>query len=914
MFEHRDKDYWLHCIKKEDDSIFLVLSGMQGEDRKTIAEQIIVSLRHFVQDVECYIQEIRKPQTFDKRYSEEEKANKYCKSQEQYRFLSEFLDCLNSSIGHQSILGEYAERLIQKYFYYLIKIKKLLQDEFQVLILQNLEKYPLDLDQSFLNYYRKILLAFKTLPLPNEVQRSDQYYVQKKKALFIDNVLFYEYTLTNANDSVTKFDRFTAFSLIDIYPNYCVKVKIISKEIRYLDVNAPYFFIVDYSVSIRPCEFDKLGKIVNLSGPYGKTKSYLLLMDYIKNYRFSLNDLFLSDLKSFNDITKGFFGVKCDEKLYKLLSTVRDFVQKKKDGWKTILYLTYHLNNSILQRQLASLDDNCFGDTNLSARVFPFEKNPFSSSLISHRPKLSDLCSVFPINEYRGEYLARVVSSTSNNTETLFLPKCEILTDKDENDISEYSESFTKSQFAGRKVIVDKENVYLQENKDNTEYVIRTILNKTQQESFPYFSSYISNKIVEQNIAFDDPEKKNALLRCFDKKSVFVVYGPAGSGKSYFTKYLVDLIPEMTVCCIALTNPAVDNIRQKIGPKKAEFCTINAFLKDDLVDYDLLIIDECSTIGTRCMKTILEHGHFKMLLLCGDIYQIQSIEFGNWFSLLRYFVDRNAFVDFNNQFRSHSEVLKGAWDATRSLSKSLQEIFDVDEISHQIDDSIFIKQNDDEIVLCLNYDGLYGINNIDKIIQCKNPNPEIKWKQYTFKVGDPILFYETKRFSKVFHNNLKGRILGVYQDENKLYFKVSVNLVLSSLTLREAKVKLYEYKHNETIVGFSISKPNENDYDYDSKMDSHIPFQIAYAVSIHKAQGLEFDSVKIVISNEVEEKITHNIFYTAITRAKKHLTIYWSPETERKVINNFNLFNCKRDANILRAQCISLKNKIDNIS
>ena len=53
------------------------------------------------------------------------------------------------------------------------------------------------------------------------------------------------------------------------------------------------------------------------------------------------------------------------------------------------------------------------------------------------------------------------------------------------------------------------------------------------------------------------------------------------------------------------------------------------------------------------------------------------------------------------------------------------------------------------------------------------------------------------------------------------------------------------------------------------------PFQVAYAVSIHKAQGLEYDSVKIVITNEAEERITHNIFYTAITRAKKKLKVYW---------------------------------------
>ena len=78
-----------------------------------------------------------------------------------------------------------------------------------------------------------------------------------------------------------------------------------------------------------------------------------------------------------------------------------------------------------------------------------------------------------------------------------------------------------------------------------------------------------------------------------------------------------------------------------------------------------------------------------------------------------------------------------------------------------------------------------------------------------------------------------------------------------------------------------------------------MPFQVAYAVSIHKAQGLEYDSVKIVITNETEERITHNIFYTAITRAKNRLKIYWSPETEQSVLNHLEVKNSNKDAYLL---------------
>lgn len=42
----------------------------------------------------------------------------------------------------------------------------------------------------------------------------------------------------------------------------------------------------------------------------------------------------------------------------------------------------------------------------------------------------------------------------------------------------------------------------------------------------------------------------------------------------------------------------------------------------------------------------------------------------------------------------------------------------------------------------------------------------------------------------------------------------------------------------------------------------------------------------VVITREIKENISHNIFYTAITRAKKYLKIYWSPEIQQYIIKN----------------------------
>ena len=80
----------------------------------------------------------------------------------------------------------------------------------------------------------------------------------------------------------------------------------------------------------------------------------------------------------------------------------------------------------------------------------------------------------------------------------------------------------------------------------------------------------------------------------------------------------------------------------------------------------------------------------------------------------------------------------------------------------------------------------------------------------------------------------------------------------------------------------------------EDRAKSVVPFQLAYAVSIHKAQGLEYKSVKIIIPSSNTEKITHGIFYTAITRAKEKLKIYWSSETMQEIVAGFSDDNSRQ--------------------
>lgn len=146
-------------------------------------------------------------------------------------------------------------------------------------------------------------------------------------------------------------------------------------------------------------------------------------------------------------------------------------------------------------------------------------------------------------------------------------------------------------------------------------------------------------------------------------------------------------------------------------------------------------------------------------------------------------------------------------------------------------------------------------------------------------------------------------------EEKQVWFEIELEDSINEIDAWGYDFELIgESEKGNSIISFSINRYRSTDEDDEDDDSTLVPFQIAYAVSIHKAQGLEYDSVKIVITNETEEQITHNIFYTAITRAKNKLKIYWSPETEKSVLERLELKNYNKDAYLL-SQLSSLKIK-----
>ena len=238
--------------------------------------------------------------------------------------------------------------------------------------------------------------------------------------------------------------------------------------------------------------------------------------------------------------------------------------------------------------------------------------------------------------------------------------------------------------------------------------------------------------------------------------------------------------------------------------------------------------------------------------------------------------------------------------------------------SANLDPSILIPASENEIILCLNYGGLYGINNINHFMQENNNGREVRRGIQRYKIGDPILFNDSadafftknKEQIPIIYNNMKGkivdfRILDAEKVTERIQFDIEIEKPLMNLANENMDFEVIGVsKNGNSIIRFDVYKNKSTDEDDDNVSKNMIPFQIAYAVSMHKAQGLEYDSVKIIITDEIDELITHSIFYTAITRARKKLKIYWTQPVEKKVLDRIEPRNNYKDIALLKQEIL----------
>ncbi|TFC19721.1 helicase [Cryobacterium algoritolerans] len=813
-------------------------------------------------------------------------------------FLQRFHKLIQISASHYTMDGDTSERLMLKYYEYLLRVRTLLQDSYDITSLANLESFPVDLDPSLREYHEKIAERIDAVRLnPPDEGGARRYYIHKARPFFVDGRIYYEVTFYRAVNKVSKFDRIIAFTDVDVTDKYAAMLTLHSDSIEVLGQTMPITVIREWEVSIRPCEFDNFARLFGLTTAVRTgTPEYRYVMHGLTSSSGSLLDLIDMPDHEYAKVRRAGTANVSKPQIFPALDRARDVVRSMAPGHNVIRYLMLAMHNQFLKAQHGTVGCDRLSGLKLQWGCIPFDTMPFCTSLAAHNPRYWDLVESLDVTGRNHELLARRVKNNVENNGVLYTPVNELddLGDVDQL-IATYNGALYIGHRARRELKKDMGHVFICGYEDDTVSIIEK-LQEFAVSGIDGYTDAVKRWLDETPRGIDDDSKKGALTELFCQSRVALVYGAAGTGKSTMVNHVANYFNDKRKLFLAHTNPAVDNLKRRVTAQDSTFRTITSHLYRAASDhaYDVLVIDECSTVSNTDLLKVLERTSFKLLVLVGDIYQIESIQFGNWFSVIRSFIPHESVFELITPFRTKNPALLNFWDKVRNLDDDIAEVIAHNGYSNTLDESLFQGQREDEIILCLNYDGLYGINNINRFLQSSNPSDAIVWGIATYKVGDPVLFNETERFRPVIYNNLKGKIVGIELLPGRVQFDVELARALTEFDVDGRDLRWV----GDSTVRFDVYERDNSDEDDDS-FNTGVPFQIAYSVSIHKAQGLEYDSVKVVVTDANEDDISHSIFYTAVTRARERLQIFWTPETQHAVLTQLHRRMSAKDVALL---------------
>ena len=167
----------------------------------------------------------------------------------------------------------------------------------------------------------------------------------------------------------------------------------------------------------------------------------------------------------------------------------------------------------------------------------------------------------------------------------------------------------------------------------------------------------------------------------FNGKGISLIYGSAGTGKTKLLELLAEAFENYDKYFISTTNAAVSNLSSRIHAKNSEFRTVSEFKGSDSY-CDILFIDECSMISNEDIITILSRQRYKAIIMVGDICQIESIKYSNWFQLCNRYFGEGIKYELTYIHRTEDPDLLDLWDCVRKDDRRAINILSNQEYSY----------------------------------------------------------------------------------------------------------------------------------------------------------------------------------------------------------------------------------------
>lgn len=409
-------------------------------------------------------------------------------------------------------------------------------------------------------------------------------------------------------------------------------------------------------------------------------------------------------------------------------------------------------------------------------------------------------------------------------------------------------------------------------------------------------------KEIEKNDKIELSEKQVEAIKAVNDNNVCIITGGPGTGKTTIIKNIIELYKKKgkKVVLCAPTGRAAKRMTEmtgeeaktlhrllEIGKTGEENQLIDVDLNVQMIDGDVVIVDEMSMVDLFLMNYLVKAIYQgTKLVLVGDVDQLPSVGPG---SILKDIInsEKITMIKLDKIFRqaAKSKIVQNAHRVNNG-----QNFIKKDEIEGLNNDFFYLNErNQDKIIenvltLCNGRLKNYGDYEFFKNIQVITPtkkgnlgtkelnkelqkilNPPQKGKkekavgQVIYRVGDKVM--QIKNNYDIMWSKDRENGTGVFNGELGRIVDIDTSDGAIQVKFDDEKEVWYEYSDLEQL-------------------------EHAYAITVHKSQGSEFDVVIMPISQSSPMLLTRNLLYTAITRAKKLIIIIGSDKVIQFMIQN----------------------------
>ncbi len=460
---------------------------------------------------------------------------------------------------------------------------------------------------------------------------------------------------------------------------------------------------------------------------------------------------------------------------------------------------------------------------------------------------------------------------------TSLLEKARELLGIDFHTLERALEALTES----KQIIVEEDRVYLAAMAYMENSVAAKLRNLVTSPRFlPQIKIDAAVNWIEQRSGITlSQAQKEAVAAALEYK-VLVITGGPGTGKTTLLKCLIDILEakRIRVLLAAPTGRAAKRLAQAT---EREAKTIHRLLEYSPseggfqrgvgrpLEAEFIVVDEVSMVDISLMHYLLSAIHLQSsLILVGDADQLPSVGPGN---VLGDLIESGKIpvVRLQTVFRQarsslivENAHLVNAGEVPRNEGESGSQDFywiekdDPEEalriikemVGRRIPDRFGLDPIEDTQILTPMHKGTVGTENVNRELQ-KMLNPvgrSIRGDR--FRVGDRVMQIKNNYDKEVFNGDV-GRIAS------------------------------YDPEWDELVVNFE-GRPVQY---HISELDEII---LAYAVTVHKAQGSEYPAVIVPLSTQHYVLLRRNLLYTAMTRGKQLVVLLGSPKALRMAVEN----------------------------